>query len=203
MQEEQEPLAARDRAADLRGARQGFGAEPEDERLEAFLRRRRQGTVHRRQQRKYLITIASLGVVCLALAVSVVLLAVRLSTIQAPRAVAPPASGPTATPEAALPGGSAATPPVAQSPPPEVVEPSPRSARQATGEAIVPEPAPAVEAPHETDPVRRMAALMLQMYGKAGAEERARAAVAFHDPQHPDADFWRSVLAHIRSAPVR
>ena len=205
-----------------------------DERLEAFLQRRRQETAHPRRQRKYLIAIASLGVVCLALAVSVVSLAVRLAAIQVPGAVAPDAPGPAATagerraadpagrvgevtveealavlmralgeegrlpgrgetPEAASPGGSATTPPEAVEPP----------SRPAPREAIAPEPAPAPEAPHETDPARRMAAWMLQTYGKAGAEERARAVAAFHDPRHPDADFWRSVLAHIQSPPER
>lgn len=210
MQEGQKPPTAHDRAthlsgADLRGARRRSEAGPEglDEQFEAFLQRRRAGTVSRRQQRKYLVAIASLGVVCLALAVSVVLLAVRLSAIQVPSAVVPPAPGPIASPEVALPGGSTATPPVAQSLPPEAVEPPSRSARSATREAVPPEPAPAPEAPHETDPARRMATWMLRTYGKAGAEERARAVAAFHDPRRPHAGFWQSVLAHIRSTPER
>lgn len=212
MQEGQKPLAAHDRAthrsgADLRGARRRSEAEPEglDERFEAFLQRRRTETVSRRRQRKYLVAIASLGVVCLALAVSVVLLAVRPSAVQVPSDVVPGAPGPAATPEVALPRGSAAMPSVAQSPPLEAVEPPveppSRSARPATREAIAPEPALAPEAPYEAEPARRMAAWMLRRYGKAGAEERARGVAAFLDPQHPNADFWKSVLAHIRSAP--
>lgn len=246
MQEGKKPFAAHDLAAhpsgaDVRGARRGFGAEAEeDERLEAFLRRRRAERASRHQQRKYLIAIAFLGVACLALAVSVVLLAVRLSAVQAPRAVAPPTPGPAAseegraggpaerggeagveealallakalgeqrrrpggetTPEATLPGGPAVAPDAAESPP-TAVEPPSRSARTAPRQTVAPEPAPVLEIPRETDPAWRMAALMLQTYGKAGAEERARAAAAFHGPRHPDTDFWRSVLAHIRSAP--
>lgn len=225
----------------MAGKRTDSALEPEElnERLQTFLQRRRLEAATQRRQRNSLPIIVCLGLACIVLAASTVVLALRLAATRPATAVAPAPSQavpggeesqpreaaepageltaeevlalfvkalrerePAATPS---PEGAAGTPP-AVAPAPETpaasgMETQPREAPAAEREAVGRQPAATATAPRETDSRWRTAAWMLQRYGKREAEEHARAAAAFYDPQHPTAEFWRAVLAYIREAP--
>jgi hypothetical protein len=204
--------------------------------FEDFLRERRE---HAERTRRFLVGL--LGVVCVALAVSNVILALRLTGLRPPPAGAP-------VPPAPLPSRVEGPPPpvtlpTTTEPPPGPAEPRSASApaeepvRPATPPTTVRDPArdpssleialpprrlvdavPArrLPAPRATAPAASptlaseptapaapeaaTAAWMLTTYGRAEAETRAQAALAFYDAESADGRYWRRVLARIVAA---
>jgi len=214
--------------------------------FEEFLRERRE---HAERTRRLLVGL--LGVVCVALAVSNVILALRLTGLRPPpagQAPAPPAPLPSHVegPRVDGPPPSVTLPTTTEPPPPGPAEPRSASApaeepaRPATPPPTVrdpvrgpssPEialpprrlvdavPARRLPAPHATPPAASptlaseptapsapaapeaaTAAWMLTTYGRAEAEARAQAALAFYDAESADGRYWRRVLARIVAA---
>lgn len=200
--------------------------------FEDFLRERRE---HAERTRRFLVGL--LGVVCVALAVSNVILALRLTGLRPPPAGAP-------VPPAPLPSRVEGPPPpvtlpTTTEPPPGPAEPRSASApaeepvRPATPPTTVRDPSsPEIALPPrwlvDAVPARRLsapratapaasptlaseptapaapeaatAAWMLTTYGRAEAETRAQAALAFYDAESADGRYWRRVLARIVAA---
>lgn len=187
--------------------RHNFEADPEapDERFLAFLERHRLQATHQRQQRNYVIVIACLGLTCVVLAGSTLILALRLSAGRALVAVASSSLQPVSQRESRsmpLPEARAAAPRASASVSESVSSETTRAMRQGEptpkSERAAREPLRASMAPRQRDPAWRTAAWMVRTYGKFGAAERARAAAAFYDPADPATHFWKEVLAHIR-----
>ena len=206
--------------------------------FEEFLRERRE---HAERTRRLLVGL--LGVVCVALAVSNVILALRLTGLR------PPPAGEAPVPPSPLPS-RAEGPPAPVMPPTTTEPPPPRPAgpRSASAPAEEPErpitppttvrdlardssspeialpprrladavparrlPAPRATAPAASPtlasepaapaaPEAATAAWMLTTYGRAEAETRAQAALAFYDAESADGRYWRRVLARIVTA---
>jgi type IV secretory pathway VirB10-like protein len=201
--------------------------------FEDFLRERRE---HAERTRRLLVGL--LGVVCVALAISNVILALRLTGLRPPPAgeapvppaplpsrvegppppvtlpatTEPPPPGPAAPRSASAPAEEparpAAPPPTVRDPsppeialPPRLVDavparrlPAPRATAPAASPTLASEPAaPAA-------PEAATAAWMLTTYGRAEAETRAQAALAFYDAESADGRYWRRVLARIVAA---
>lgn len=91
-------------------------------------------------------------------------------------------------------GGSAPTPAEAQAPPAAGLPERGDRAAAALSAGERPEP----RAAGTGDPAGRMAAWMVQRYGRLDAETRTAAAAAFYGPGDPSGAYWRAVLAHIR-----
>jgi len=201
--------------------------------FEDFLRERRE---HAERTRRFLVGL--LGVVCVALAVSNVILALRLTGLRG--APVPPAPLPSRVegppPPVTLPTTTEPPPPgpaeprSASAPAEEPVRPAtpPTTARDPAGEPSSPEialpprrlvdavparrlPAPRATAPAASPtlaseptapaaPEAATAAWMLTTYGRAEAETRAQAALAFYDAESADGRYWRRVLARIVAA---
>ncbi|PYO48537.1 MAG: hypothetical protein DMD84_20865 [Candidatus Rokuibacteriota bacterium] len=201
--------------------------------FEEFLRERRE---HAERTRRLLVGL--LGVVCVALAVSNVILALRLTGLR------PPPAGEAPVPPAPLPSRVEGPPapvtlPTTTEPPPTPAEPRSASApaeepeRPITPTTIVRDPSsPEIALPPrrlaDAVPARRLpapratapaasptlasepapssapeaatAAWMLTTYGRAEAETRAQAALAFYDAESADGRYWRRVLARIVTA---
>jgi type IV secretory pathway VirB10-like protein len=190
--------------------------------------------VERESGRRRLLLII-LGVACVALAVSNLVLASRLMelrdrTAAAERAAAPrepgeapapgrtdtePASAPSASiPQAApataapeVPPGPAPTPsaPVAEpapavaTAPPADLPPRPAPRRPASGAAAsTPRSAPGSTTAGGRE--RSTASWMVQEYGRAEAEARARAAAGFYDARSAERAYWGRVLGEIEAA---
>jgi len=202
--------------------------------FEEFLRERRE---HAERTRRLLVGL--LGVVCVALAVSNVILALRLTGLR------PPPAGEAPVPPAPLPSRVEGPPapvtlPTTTEPPPGPAEPRSASApaeepaRPITPPTTVRDPARDPSSPEIALPPRRLAdavparrlpapratapaasptlasepaapeaataAWMLTTYGRAEAETRAQAALAFYDAESADGRYWRRVLARIVAA---
>jgi type IV secretory pathway VirB10-like protein len=204
--------------------------------FEDFLRERRE---HAERTRRFLVGL--LGVVCVALAVSNVILALRLTGLRGapvppaplpsrvegppppvtlPTTTEPPPPGPaeprSASAPAEEPTRPAAPPPTVRDPArdassPEIALPprrpvdavparrlpAPRATAPAASPTLTSEPA-APSAP--AAPEAATAAWMLTTYGRAEAEARAQAALAFYDAESADGRYWRRVLARIVAA---
>ena len=201
--------------------------------FEDFLRERRE---HAERTRRFLVGL--LGVVCVALAVSNVILALRLTGLRG--APVPPAPLPSRVegppPPVTLPTTTEPPPPgpaeprSASAPAEEPVRPAtpPTTVRDLAGEPSSPKialpprrlvdavparrlPAPRATAPAASPtlaseptapaaPEAATAAWMLTTYGRAEAETRAQAALAFYDAESADGRYWRRVLARIVAA---
>lgn len=206
--------------------------------FEEFLRERRE---HAERTRRLLVGL--LGVVCVALAVSNVILALRLTGLR------PPPAGEAPVPPAPLPSrvegppAPVTLPTTTEPPPPGPAEPRSASApaeepaRPITPPTTVRDPARDPSSPEIALPPRRLAdavparrlpapratapaasptlasepaapaapeaataAWMLTTYGRAEAETRAQAALAFYDAESADGRYWRRVLARIVAA---
>jgi len=168
--------------------------------FEDFLRERRE---HAERTRRLLV--GALGVACVALAVSNVVLALRLSVTRPttsepprpepaePRSASAPADEP-ARPATPPPGVHDRPSPVMELPPRPFVGSAPArhaSAPRATALAFPPAP---------SAPEKATAAWMLTTYGRAEAEARAQAALEFYDADSADGRYWRRVLAEISAA---
>src|SRR5690349_11914277 len=188
------------------------------EHFEEFLRERRERA---EQTRRVLVGV--LAFACVALAVSNVVLALRLSrarpVVEASRPTAA-ASVPTVTdtpPSVKLPATRESVPPAAPAAPAEpapppaaaprtedtVSAPGPDAERAMPGPeaASLPARPPAPPGPAAfPDPTARdeaTAAWMLATYGRAEARARARAALHFYDARSAEAAYWRRVLARL------
>ena len=203
--------------------------------FEEFLRERRE---HAERTRRLLVGL--LGIVCVALAVSNVILALRLTGLR------PPPAGEAPVPPAPLssrvegPPAPVTLPTTTEPPPPGPAEPRSASApaeepaRPITPPTTVRDPARDPSSPEIALPPRRLAdavparrlpapratapaasptlasepaapeaataAWMLTTYGRAEAETRAQAALAFYDAESADGRYWRRVLARIVAA---
>jgi type IV secretory pathway VirB10-like protein len=167
------------------------------------------------------LLIIILGVGCLALAVSNVVLAMRVTqirrTVAAERAAvapAPVAERANTTERPAEPLAPAASI-GASAPTPAASEPAPTTAKT---EVVAPkldlpsrsrvrDQAPVAAMTRATDrpaavpssPERSTAAWMVQEYGRPDAERRAAAVAEFYGAHSPDGAYWRRVLAEINA----
>ena len=186
--------------------------------FEEFLRERRD---HAERTRRLLVGL--LGVVCVALAVSNVILALRLTGLRPPlagQAPVPPAPLPSRVdgppPPVTLPTTTEPPPPTVRDPArdpssPEIALPPRRlvdaapARRLPTSRVTAPAASPtlASEPAAPSAPAAPEAATaewMLTTYGRAEAEARAQAALAFYDAESADGRYWRRVLARIVAA---
>jgi len=159
-----------------------------------------------RGSQRLLIIILSVG--CLALAVSNVVLAMRVTQLRRALVAERPAVAPA---PAADRSAETVTPPIPKAPVPpapkaEVVaapapelpnldlppRSTPRQARVAAVTRTTDRPATAPSSPE-----RSTAAWMVQEYGRTDAESRARAVAEFYGAHSHDGAYWRRVLAEI------
>jgi hypothetical protein len=176
-----------------------------------------------RTGRSQRLLIIMLGVGCVALAVSNVVLATRVSqmrragTLERPPAARPAvadhaavaaraAAGDGATREPPAPAASIPSPPVRPVPGAPAPAERPRITAPAPAVELPPRPeprqarAPRADAKGAPGPPARehaTAAWMVQAHGRAAAAERARAAADFYDPESPERAYWRRVLREI------
>ncbi len=193
--------------------------------FEDYLRERRE-----RSERTRHLLVGVLACTCIALAVSNVFLALRLTAGRARPGAEPPARAASMTEAPARPAGvteapartgagAPARPAMApQAPAPsasvraDVDGPAPAVTLPKMSEATRPEPAehattppPAAlaapaAAPTPAAPEEVTAAWMLTTYGRGDAEARARAALEFYNAQSAEGRYWRRVLALITAA---